>query len=88
MADQDMIDQLAAAAEHPGDPLSLGNPWAQVPHPLAIAPIGAGKARGADLGAWWALEQLGGGRVQAVVEISGHHHCHGPAVVVRELFQL
>jgi len=83
-----VVDQLPAAAEDPGEPLRLGDPQREVPHPLGISPVGAVEAGRADLRAWWAVEQLGGGGVHAVVEVPGQQHPHGVAVAAQDLVQV
>ena len=48
-AGEDVVDQLPAAAEDPGEPLRLGDPQREIPHPLGISPVGAVEAGRADL---------------------------------------
>ena len=74
VADQDVIDQLAAALELAGEPLRLGDPGGEVPQPLPVALVGLIEPACADLRSGRPVEDLGGRRLRAVVEVPQHHH--------------
>src|SRR5918994_6913435 len=76
-----VVDQLAAASVDPG---VVGPFWwqepVQIPHPVAVALVTGPKPRAwskLDLGACWALDDLGGGGERLVVEVAEEDHRDG-----------
>ena len=53
--------------------LGFGEAWGQISQPLHVPCVGVVKAGGGDLRAGRAVEDLGGGGLDLVVEIAEHH---------------
>jgi hypothetical protein len=81
VADQDVVDQFTVPFEPAGEPLVGRDAVGQVPQPEPVALVGTGEAGGVQLGARWAVEDLGGGRRGFVVEVAQHDHRVGPPVL-------
>lgn len=82
-----MVDELLASLVDPGVVLAGGHERGEVPHPHGVAVIGAVEAAGADLGARRALQQLSGGGLHGVVQVTGQDHAMLVAVSVESLRQ-
>jgi hypothetical protein len=70
VADQEVVDQLAASAVDPGVPLGFGDECREVPESGRVTGVGLVVAERADLGAGWAQEDLGGRGLGLVVEVA------------------
>ena len=82
VAGEDVVDQFATALEHPGvgrfgRRLALCceiQPARQIPHPIAVALVTTAEPSGLQLRARRTLDDLGGGGIGLVVEVSAEHH--------------
>ena len=84
VADEDVVDQLAAAAEHAAEATVLWDQRSEVPQPRAIALVGPFEAGGADLGAPRTQQDLRSCRRRLVVEVAQHDHRALAAVAVEQ----
>jgi hypothetical protein len=84
-ADQYVVDQLRAAGVHAGESLLLVHERGDVPEAGRVALVGAFEAGGLDLGTRRALEDLGRGGGDLVVEVAEDGHVPLPALAVEEL---
>jgi hypothetical protein len=69
-ADQYVVDQLRAAGVHSGESLLLVDERGDVPQAGRVALVGAFEAGGLDLGTRRALEDLGRGGGDLVVQVA------------------
>ena len=60
VADQEVVDQLAASAVDAGVPLWFGDECGEVPESGPVTGVGLVVAGRADLGAGWTQQDLGG----------------------------
>jgi hypothetical protein len=79
LAGEDVVDQLAAAAVDPGIALWFRDSRGEVPQSLPVALIGLVEAAGADLGARWAVQDLGSRCFGFVVQVAGVQPAGGRA---------
>jgi hypothetical protein len=72
MTDEDVVNQFLAAPVDSAESLLGRNPRGEVPKPLRVTVVGAVEAAGINLRAGWSVEDLRGGRLHLVVEVTEH----------------